>query len=313
VKIRDLRASDARWVLEFIRQQFPEEEEILGTRISGGTEVVRRIFRWDARIALGLLRLFGRPVFRFFVGEVDRRPMASTLLTFPGPTGYISLVAVDPTFRRHGYARALLERARATALARGQRYVVLDVLELNEAARALYASIGYRELRRGSYFVLEPPHSQVPAAPSVAGVRPFQRSDAPRLAEISQAEKPPAVREVLPTGPRDIVGSEWTGKVLSISSGAWVFDDGSGPSAWVAAVASRATDSAHLSAPIVGPGVSPAAAEGLISTAVAWCAARRPPRVITLIPGESHRARTALEAVGFRDVLPLRTLYRSSA
>jgi ribosomal protein S18 acetylase RimI-like enzyme len=313
VKIRDLRASDAGWVLEFIRRQFPEEEEILGTRISGGIEVVRRLFRWDARIALGLLRLFGRPVFRFFVGEEDRRPMATTLLTFPGPTGYISLVAVDPTFRRHGHARALLERARTTAVARGQRFLVLDVLELNAPARELYASIGYRELRRCSYFVLEPPRLPTPGAPAVPGVRAFQRSDAARLAEIAQAEKPSAVREVLPTGPRDIVGSEWEGKLLSVSSGAWVVDDGSGPSAWVAAVASRATDSAHLSAPIVGPGVSPAAAEGLISTAVAWCAVRRPPRVITLIPGESHRARAALEAVGFRDVLPLRTLYRTSS
>ena len=97
--IRDLRKVDAPRVLEFLQTQFPEEEALLGTRPEGFAKVVHRVFRWDAQLVIRLARLFGRPLFRFFVVEEDGRIVATTLLSFPERSGYVSMVVVDPAYR----------------------------------------------------------------------------------------------------------------------------------------------------------------------------------------------------------------------
>ena len=311
--IRDLRAGDAPQLYEFLRRDFPEEKRLLGMRPEGFDRVVHRIFRWDARLALGLLRLVGRPVFRFFVLESDGRLVATTLLTFGTRAGYLSLVAVDPGYRRRGYAQLLAERSRRATVARHRPYLALDVLATNAPARALYAKLGFRPLRSASFMVLEDPQPRAAGAPPVRGLRPFRPTDAEPLAAIVRAEKPPEVESVLPTSPADIAGSEWVGRVLASESAAWVLDDGRGPVAWVAATASPATEAAQLSAPIVGWSADPAAAAGLVVTAGAWCAARRAPRLAAVIPEENRRGRAALETAGFHDAIATWTLYRSAA
>lgn len=65
-------------------------------------------------------------------------------------------MAVEPSLRRAGIGRALLAAARAEALARGARRVVLQVLGTNEAALALYRAAGFvEEGRRRGQFLLE--------------------------------------------------------------------------------------------------------------------------------------------------------------
>jgi ribosomal protein S18 acetylase RimI-like enzyme len=313
VKIRDLRAADAPRVLEFLQHEFPEEEALLGTRPEGFSKIIRRVFRWDARIVLGLLRLVGRPVFRFFVVEEDRRIVATTLLSFSKRAGYVSMVAVDPAYRRRGFARRLLERAREATVARGKPYIALDVLAANAPARALYASLGYRPLRSAAYYVHDHPEALSLGRSAVPGLRPFQRSDAPRLVEVSREARPPEVEAVLPLTHQEISGSAWVGQILASEVAAWVIDNGSGPSAWVLASVSPATEAAHVSSPIVGPSVSPDVARALVETAGAWCAARKAPRLTAIVPTENLRGRAALEGAGFRDAIPIWTLYRSAA
>lgn len=65
-------------------------------------------------------------------------------------------MAVEPTIRRAGVGRRLLEAARAEALARGARRVVLQVLGTNAPALALYRAAGFvEEGRRRGQFILE--------------------------------------------------------------------------------------------------------------------------------------------------------------
>lgn len=309
--VRDLRASDAPWLLEFLKKYFPEEEAILGTRPEGFTEVVRKVFRWQARLVLGFLRLVGRPVYRFFVVQADGRTVATTLLTFSGASGYVSMVVVDPSYRHRGYARALLEKARHATRARGRRYIVLDVLTANRPARALYDSLGYRTLRETAIFVHERPSEAAPAREPPPGLRSFHPRDAPALAEVARRGRPPEVERVLPTAAREIAGSPTVDRVLTSESAAWVIEDASGPTAWVSASISPATEAAHLSNPIVDASVPPDAAEALVRTAVAWCATRRAPRVMAMAPAENERGRAALAAAGFREAIPSLTLYRT--
>lgn len=311
--IRDLRFADTPRVLDFLLQHFPEEERILGTRPEGFAEVVRRVFRWDARFVLGLLRLVGRPVFRFFVVEADGRLVATTLLTFSARTGYVSMVAVDPAYRRRGLARRLLEESRSVARRRGERYIALDVLAENAPARALYDSLGYRPLRSATYLVLDLPTPLARTAAPPTGLRPFRREDAEPLSRIARRQTSPEVEEVLPTTSGSIAGSEWVGRLLATDAAAWVVDRGLGPVAWVSATVTRATEAAHVSAPIVDPTVDPGTARALVESAIAWLAARHPPRLTAMVTEENGRGRAALEAAGFRDALPLWTLYRPTA
>jgi ribosomal protein S18 acetylase RimI-like enzyme len=313
VTVRDLRAADTPHLLEFLKNEFPEEEALLGTRPEGFVKIARRVFRWDTRLLLGLLRIVRRPIFRFFVIEEGDRIVATTLLTFGERAGYVSMVVVDPAHRRRGWARTLLERARTMTRSRGKPYIALDVLAANAPARTLYESLGYRPLRAASYLVNGRPASLLPGPTAVPGLRAFRRSDARPLAEIARREKPPEVEAVLPTTARDLAGSAWVGRMLSSELAAWVLDDGGGPVAWVGASVSVATEAAHLTAPVVDASVGPERARALVETAGAWCAARRAPRVLTMLPAENLRGRAALEGAGFHDAIPVWTLYRPVA
>jgi ribosomal protein S18 acetylase RimI-like enzyme len=300
-------------LLELLRTQFPAEEAVLGTRPEGFARVVHRVFRWDARLLLGLLRRFGRPVFRFYVAEEDGAVAATTLVTFGKETGYVSMVVVDPAYRHRGFARGLLEAARQATVARGKPYLALDVLATNEPARRLYESLGYRPLRSATYYVHDRPADLSRDARTVRGLRAFRKEDAGPLAEVARQEKPAEVEAVLPTTSREILGSAWAARVFELAQAAWVIDEGAGPIGWVSASVPLATEAGHVAAPILGPSVAPETAQALVETAGAWCAEHRAPRLTVVVPTENRRGRAAVEAVGFRNVFPLWTLYRPSA
>jgi ribosomal protein S18 acetylase RimI-like enzyme len=59
---------------------------------------------------------------------------------------HLNLLAVAPGHRRRGVARALVRWLEETALTAGAFIIGLELREGNEAARALYRALGYREL-----------------------------------------------------------------------------------------------------------------------------------------------------------------------
>jgi ribosomal protein S18 acetylase RimI-like enzyme len=308
--IRDVRRADTPYLFALIDQQFPEESALLGKRPEEFEKIVRRVFRWDTRLVVGLLRLFGRPIFRFLVVEADGRPVAMTLVSFPRGSVYVSSVVVDPTHRRRGYAKQMLDEAYRTAKRAGRRYVALDVLETNTPARTLYESVGYRALRARGQFVHESP-AQLGAGPAGnPAVRPFRRGDASALVEILRRQTPPAVEEVLPTHAGMFLSSQITNRILGSEEAAWVVDRGRGPEAYVAVSVSTATEAAYLTAPVLGESVDAELAGALLRTAGAWCAVRKTPRVLCMAADDNVRGRVALEAGGFRHAFALWTLYR---
>jgi ribosomal protein S18 acetylase RimI-like enzyme len=309
--IREFRRADANRVFGFLSSYFPEEERILGTRPEGFEKVMRRLFRLDTRFVLGLLSLLGRPVFRFFVDEEDGRVVATTLLTFPERSGYISTVVVDPQYRRRGLAQGLLERARVTALATGRKYVALDVLATNTPARTLYERIGYRPLRESTLLVREPDAALTGgASPSI---RPFRRDDGRPLIEIRQRAQPADVAEVLPLRESALRPASFVESVLQSESRAWVIDRGHGAEGYVSASSGGLTTAAHCSDPIIGEGVEGAEAAALVRTMTEWCVARGTPRIVAQVPVSDVRGRAALLGGGFHDALTLWTLYRPVA
>lgn len=62
---------------------------------------------------------------------------------------------VEPTARKLGVARALMERAKQLAIETGAVYVELDTAKDNTKAQALYESLGYERDNLFYHYVLE--------------------------------------------------------------------------------------------------------------------------------------------------------------
>lgn len=309
--LRDLRRGDAHAFFELMESGFPEESVVLGNRPEEFEKVFRRVFRWDTRLLIVLFRWFGRPIVRAFVIEADGRVVATALVTFPPGAAYVSNVVVDVAYRRRGYARTMLEESRRTAERAGRRYIALDVLDTNAGARTLYESIGYRPLRQRSEFVLDDPGRFVAAPPAHPSIRPMRRADVPSLVALARRATPAEVEAVLPTGRGRFLESGVVSRILSSETSAWVIDRGRGPEGHVAAAVSRATEAGHIASPTIGATVDEGLALELLATAGAWCAARRAPRVISMVADDDVRGVAALSAAGFRHARSLHTLYRT--
>jgi ribosomal protein S18 acetylase RimI-like enzyme len=78
-------------------------------------------------------------------GETPERPAAAVVTTVISPgVWHIAQVAVDPTRRREGVARQLVEAVSAAATTAGARELTLVVDDRNEAAQSLYAAMGFQ-------------------------------------------------------------------------------------------------------------------------------------------------------------------------
>ncbi len=122
-------------------------------------------FRRDPERFLGLLRRIRGGVLYPMV-ESDAAPASVALSVIHGDLIGVFGMFTLPEFRRHGLASALLVGLAREALRRGLRTAYLQVERDNEAALALYASLGFRELYGYHYRVLEAGASSVedPAA-----------------------------------------------------------------------------------------------------------------------------------------------------
>ena len=308
--IRDVQRADTPTLFDLMTRQFPEESRLLGGRPEEFEKVVRRALRWDTRFVVGLLGLFGHPVFRVLVVEADEKVAGMVMIGFGRTSSFLGTLVVDPAYRRRGFAKGLLEESRRVTERVRRKYLVLGVLDTNTGARALYDSVGYRPLQRQDQFVCESPDRVSPVPPRVPGVRPFRRGDARALVEVARRQAPPAVEEVMPTTKREFLGSGLANRVMAVEEAAWVLDRGHGAEAWVSANVSRAFEAGHMSNPVVAESVDAPLVESLVRTAVAWCAARKVPRILTMVPDNNPRGRAALEAVGFQHAYATETLYR---
>ncbi len=312
--LRELRASDADTVQPLLRASFPEQEALLGTRPEAFQSTVRRIFQWDARIALGLLRLVRRPAFYFFVVEEDHRVVGTTLLTFRPRAGHIAMVMVDPGYRRKGFARMLLSKAETTSRSLGRPFTVLDVLTTNTPARALYASHGYAPLRELAYLVRELTRGDVlPGPAAVPGLRRVHSRDFGELATMTNDAMSRQGQEVLATRTRDFHPSAILERELASETEGWVVETAGRVRAYLRANSSELMSAGHLSAPAMVPGTSAEEIAPLAFQALGWLRDRGAARAVVEVPVDQADAVRAMTAVGFREAFRLLTLYRPTA
>ena len=95
--------------------------------------------------------LLGQSAVGFVVLE-DGKPVAYAGMMTVLDEGQITNVAVDPECRRRGYGRAVTEALLGYAAEQGIVTVTLEVRASNEAAIALYQSLGFSECGRRPHF-----------------------------------------------------------------------------------------------------------------------------------------------------------------
>jgi ribosomal protein S18 acetylase RimI-like enzyme len=306
-----VRPGDGPKIAELWRRNPTEEMPIIGLDPSAVGRVIERVERLGPRIVIGLLRWLGWPIFRFFVVEEDGRLVGTTLLTFGSRSGYVGGVVVDAAYRRRGFARRMLAACDESSLEARRRFVVLDVLERNDAARALYASWGYRPLRTMRLMLRENSPLSGPLPGSEPEIREFTRTDARRLAALANALTPPAVREVLPTTPGQFRVSPLLSSLFDSDTRAWVVTRAGVALGFVRATAGSAAIASHLTAPLLSDDLSESAAEALVATALNWLARRGAGRIVVEVPESSDRGARLLSRIGFTEVLRLHTLVRA--
>lgn len=132
VRIRPMLAEDVPRVAAIEREAFsvPWQESTF-RRLLGG----RRIRAWTA------------------VAPEDGEPAGYAVMWFRGSGAQLGNLAVAGAHRRRGIGRRLVRRALRAARDSDARHLILEVRESNEAALALYRSLGFRLLgRRRAYY-----------------------------------------------------------------------------------------------------------------------------------------------------------------
>jgi hypothetical protein len=214
----------------------------------------------------------------------------------------ISTVAVRPAYRRRGLARALLDTAHTALRAHRRRYAVLEVLEENAPALALYRSLGYRRLRGGAVLVRElaPAASAAPGASAAGGpIRAFLRRDARALVPVAAAGDPPEVSALLPVTPGQFSIPPLIAAIVGSTSEAWVIDGPSGPRGFLRATAGSAGQPGHLTQPILAADVAPGEAGALLQRGLDFLTSHGANRAVLELPDGRPLAARTLTTAGF--------------
>ena len=133
VTIRPLEREDLAAAAQLHRRAFPSDP-------------------WSKASLHALLQLPGVAGWLFFFPD-QAAPAGLLLVRIAAEEAEVLTLAVDPGRRRQGVARKLLEMAIGSLAARGAQRLFLEVAEDNEAGRALYQRLGFRQVgRRPDYY-----------------------------------------------------------------------------------------------------------------------------------------------------------------
>ena len=108
---------------------------------------------WSEQALLVLCREHGTG---FVALSEDGIPLAYVGMTYAADEGSITNVATHPDARRQGLGRAVVSALLAHASTLGLTDIYLEVRVSNEAAIALYRSLGFEEIGRRRHFYRQP-------------------------------------------------------------------------------------------------------------------------------------------------------------
>jgi ribosomal protein S18 acetylase RimI-like enzyme len=107
---------------------------------------VERVWGWDEAVQAEFHRARFDPA-RTRIVAVDGRDVGVLIVHDEPDAVYLGRIAVHPRWQGRGIGTGIIRDLLADAAARG-RPVTLDVLVVNDRARALYERLGFREVGR---------------------------------------------------------------------------------------------------------------------------------------------------------------------
>ena len=120
-----------------------------------GSDAERLAAMSRAHVEAGLKPAWGAARIRWHVRDPESVVLTARLpamvagfaiMRYGDDVAHLNLLAVAPTHRRRGLARALVQWLEESALTAGTFIIGLELRAGNEAARAFYRALGYREL-----------------------------------------------------------------------------------------------------------------------------------------------------------------------
>ena len=105
---------------------------------------------WQESLFIDVLSASGK---YFFVNEMDGKPVGYIILETVLDEGHITDLAVDEKYRNKGIGKELIEKVMGLARELKISSIFLEVRESNEAAKALYQKLGFKQTgkRKGYY------------------------------------------------------------------------------------------------------------------------------------------------------------------
>lgn len=293
---------DLKGVADLVAEAFREDMDPSGER---AVRDMRLASRWA--FLFGWLDHFAPPgegIAPGFVWIEDGRVVGNLSARRTAPYGrgwLIGNVAVAPEWRRRGIARQMMMAAIDLARERRGEWVALQVRSDNAGAKALYASLGFRDLGESVHYrrvrsVLGAP----PAAP-IEGLRTARAGDADRIYSLAQAAIPEVLRWAEPLRRDDF----WMGfdrrlanRLLGRHEAWWVVDSERGFVGAAHAEVARPSDDGRLRV-WVAPAWQGEYEAALVNRALAALgdAVSRP--MLASLPATHTAAIQALESVGF--------------
>lgn len=176
-------------------------------------EEMRRVVRWGPLVWwLYWPRWSGVGSTPGFVWVEERRVVGNVSLRRAlVRRGYlVGNVAVNPNWQGRGIANALMRAALEEIRGHGAQWVGLEVREDNQAARALYERMGFREVGRTLHMVRPAGKPWTDDMPSHTCLRRGRSGDAAALIDLVRAIVPESQRALLELSQKDYrPGWEW--------------------------------------------------------------------------------------------------------
>jgi ribosomal protein S18 acetylase RimI-like enzyme len=141
-------------------RDWPERVELREAGLADAAEFVRvgaaafaelETFDRETRVRRGMRA--GRH--RYYLGELDGRPMATIRVSLGLGPVYVTSFGVLPELQGRGYGRQILTRVVRALAAEGHRPIRIEVATHNPGALGLYRSCGFRELASYAYHEVE--------------------------------------------------------------------------------------------------------------------------------------------------------------
>lgn len=209
VLIRDFRRSDSNDLLDLLPRCFAKEFEISGFDPVHMRGLINRAYGVTGRLFLGSSRILGREPIKFFVAEVDKKVVGTTMVNRRMKVGYISAVMVSPDRRRKGIATKLVKNAVEYIQKRGMNRAALHAVTTNAPAIDAYSKLGFRPFEQVVHMVAEMNSITPWGGVEEVQTRPFRGSDLPEVYALYRESEDPDHLKVFGASKNQLKAPTW--------------------------------------------------------------------------------------------------------